>query len=394
MLKTIYGTMFYLVFMFGCSFGGELLFYDDFVSNVLKPEWVQEKDGNDAWHISNGFLINDANTTGGLDLNLSERGCFSVQCELKMTKSTIRYPGFNIIFREKGEKTYYSLHLKPFEEHEKAFYYIWKFENGLDRKEIGHIFLTELDLDFRFDKIHKFSVSFGCDQILRFYWDEKLVLNKPNIFVSPDRITFNGSVGGNLHINKIAIHKDALSSTAERKIIYDDDFSIIESLKLSTHKNNLEILNPEKTFVRRKEGKSVLIYYNFLTSGHDAVLLSKNIDVQKADFLSVRIKGNGTAHKLFIVIKDKSGEAHYLVSSSLRYKGWHELNIALDEFTKTLLPGEVSDSCWGGDGNGIIDFPIKQLTVGINDVPDHSIESGCVELNSFSFYNMAAGVEN
>jgi hypothetical protein len=361
----------------------EILFNDDFDSGKINPEWKKEKKSK--YQIKDGCLV--LVNGESIVLPLKERKPFIFTCTLKGTHVGFKYPGINISFIEQGEKGHYMLHLKPEGKREKAFYYIWEKEsNSKHRNVLGFSYFSKLGMKFHCDRFHKFAVSFSADQTLRFYWDEALILEKSNIFFCPDRIKIEGSQGINLYIDNVIIQEDK-SSKNKGSLVFESNFSDINSLVLSGHEN----YNEKQTIsgnevIPDAHQKSVRLKYDFKTKGHDAFMLSKNINVEKADYLSIKIKGNGSKHRIFFVLTDATGEKHYLACKSLRNTNWAVLDISLEEHLKPLLPGEVTGNSWGGDANQKIDFPITQIMVGINDIPDSFIGNGEFEVSEFQFW--------
>ena len=364
------------------AFSTEALLNDNFDTDNVNLKWKRNQQYG--WEIKDGCLFN-MGKGGSITLNLEEKGSWIFSCTVKEVQVRFQYPGIYISFIERGDDEYYTLHVKPSQQHEAAFYYIWKI-NSSSREVVGTSFFSKLGLNFNFNEVHKVSVSFGRDQVLRFYWDDKLVLEKSNIFFRPDTIKIAGSVVSDLYVDNVEV-KQETSSPQKGNLLFENDFSDIDTLLLSGHENYKEKKTIDGNEVAAGiNEKRVRLKYNFRTKGHDAFMLSKDINVKKANYLSVRIKGDGSKHKIFLVLTDASGENHYLLSSSLKYTDWSDFNICLAEYLKEPFPGEVTGNSWGGDGNQKIDFPITRITIGINDIPDSFIGHGEIEIGKFGFW--------
>ena len=92
----------------------------------------------------------------------------------------------------------------------------------------------------------------------------------------------------------------------------------------------------------------------------------------------MEVNGDGKGHALFVVAHDQSGENFYFPGPAITFSGWKRVAVKLD--FPTINPGERYASIWGGDGNQRPDFPLRGLTLGLNDSPDTARESGEIQI--------------
>lgn len=124
------------------------------------------------------------------------------------------------------------------------------------------------------------------------------------------------------------------------------------------------------------KNRAFILTYNFTSNEHDALFFELKQNLKSATELTAELYGDGKGHKLFIVIKDKSGESFYLAGPSVSFKGWKKIRIKF-KYPK-VNPGEKYASIWGGDGNQHVDFPLQGILIGLNDTPDTAINSGTI----------------
>ena len=134
---------------------------------------------------------------------------------------------------------------------------------------------------------------------------------------------------------------------------------------------------PKGNSVTDNEGIYTLKYY-FTTEKHDALFFDLDVPLKTAEEMTLQVNGDGKGHTLFVVVRDQSGESFYFTGPAIGFKGWKTLTIKF--IFPTINPGEKYASIWGGDGNQQVDFPLRGLTIGLNDTPDTAIDSGEIQI--------------
>ena len=134
---------------------------------------------------------------------------------------------------------------------------------------------------------------------------------------------------------------------------------------------------PQGNIVNGKDGTYTLVY-KFTTEKHDALFFDLDIPLENASELTAQVNGDGKGHTLFAVVRDKSGECFYFPGPVIKFNGWKNIRIKFN-YPK-INPGEKYASIWGGDGNQKPDFPLQGITLGLNDTPDSSTDSGRIQI--------------
>ena len=120
------------------------------------------------------------------------------------------------------------------------------------------------------------------------------------------------------------------------------------------------------------------IAYRFTTEKHDALFFDLDIPLETAEEMTLQVKGDGKGHSLFVVVRDQSGESFYFPGPVIGFTGWKTLKV---KFNYPIInPGEKYASIWGGDGNQQVNFPLRGITIGLNDTPDTAMDSGEIQL--------------
>ena len=111
---------------------------------------------------------------------------------------------------------------------------------------------------------------------------------------------------------------------------------------------------------------------------HDALFFDLDIPLETAEEMTLQVKGDGKGHTLFVVVRDQSGENFYFPGPVIGFTGWKTLKV---KFNYPIInPGEKYASIWGGDGNQQVNFPLRGITIGLNDTPDTAVDSGEIQL--------------
>lgn len=99
-----------------------------------------------------------------------------------------------------------------------------------------------------------------------------------------------------------------------------------------------------------------VLTYNFAGGGNyvDAIL---NIDIKQADALVFRVK-SGQRQRILIRIADRSGQTNQWVRPYRDVHHWQTLRVNLTH---------GAPAHWGGKNNGLVDFPITSVAIGVNN---------------------------
>lgn len=147
-----------------------------------------------------------------------------------------------------------------------------------------------------------------------------------------------------------------------------------QPVNLAAHVGEKPAPPPDGCRVENRNGK-IILDYAFTTDRHDAVMFDLVHEIPVAENLSLRLTG-GKGHELFLVLYDRSGEAHYAKLTAIRDDGPRDYSFQLSKLMPAIKPYNVYASKWGGDGNQELDLPVKRITIGINDIPDTAQERG------------------
>ena len=134
-----------------------------------------------------------------------------------------------------------------------------------------------------------------------------------------------------------------------------------------------------------KTAEGIMLKYVFPTVKHDALMFDFDVDIPEFSHFSLTMDGDKSKHAMFVVFEDVNKESHYAIlgkSSQLTKLGSrsYSLDKVLPYFHK-----QVHSFRWGGDKNQKIDFPIKKVTLGINDYPDTFIGNGQIVFKDITF---------
>jgi len=170
---------------------------------------------------------------------------------------------------------------------------------------------------------------------------------------------------------------EAVKPDKPGKEVYSLSFDDPKSWKLEAHVNEVPAGVPEGVKMESDakymcDGKPGLrLNYSFPTKKHDAVMLTSDVSIPGGTWLGLNVYGDGSKHELFVVLTDKSGEAHYLPIGPVDWQGWKTVYKSLAALCKGP-PNKwyVTSNHWGGDKTQTLEFPITRITVGLNDKPD------------------------
>ncbi len=159
------------------------------------------------------------------------------------------------------------------------------------------------------------------------------------------------------------------------------EFKDVNPVNPAAHVGEKPAPPPEGCKVENRNGKFVIDYV-FTTPQHDAFMFDLAKDIPVCENISFTVSGEGKGHELFIVLYDAGGEAHFAALGALPESGKKTFNLRLGKLLPKVEPFERYASKWGGDGNQTVDLPVKKITLGINDVPDTSMDRGQIVIEN------------
>ena len=147
----------------------------------------------------------------------------------------------------------------------------------------------------------------------------------------------------------------------------------VQPVRIRAHIAEKPSAPPPGNSVSCKNGVYTLTY-RFTTEKHDALFFDLDLPLEEASELTAQVNGDGKGHTLFAVVRDRSGQCFYFPGPAITFKGWKNIRIKF-KYPK-INPGEKYASIWGGDGSQQTGFPLRGITLGLNDTPDTSTDSG------------------
>ena len=145
-----------------------------------------------------------------------------------------------------------------------------------------------------------------------------------------------------------------------------------------------KVLPPTPGNAVSSENGKITVSYSFGSNKHDAVFFDLLREAAGFERLSLDITGDGSGHRLALVLTDASGESHLVFLTHIKHRGKQHFDFDLSKLLPSLKPHEISAAKWGGDRNMKIDLPVKKLTFVLDDVPDGSMGSGTIILENIS----------
>lgn len=156
----------------------------------------------------------------------------------------------------------------------------------------------------------------------------------------------------------------AASAFADGRVI---DLAKVTNPVLSAHVDGKPAPAPEGTSVAVTE-EGVKLVCNFTSAGHDAAMFSFDVNEPAFSSLTMSYTVSDGRQVAFVVLTDANGESHCFKSGAVNSGQRQTRKLAIKE--KNDYPGEYFATRWGGDDNQRIDWPVKKITLGINDTPD------------------------
>ena len=89
-----------------------------------------------------------------------------------------------------------------------------------------------------------------------------------------------------------------------------------------------------------------------------------------------------------MVLKEKSGENHFINLGKIKWKEWKELTLSLTSFfipPPVIKKGRIRIHTttirhWGGNNNQFLESPLTEITIGVSDLFDKFKGKGVIYL--------------
>ena len=160
-------------------------------------------------------------------------------------------------------------------------------------------------------------------------------------------------------------------------LLFGEDFITVPPIRIQAHVAEKPASLPDGNSVTVEDGVYTLAYH-FTTEKHDALFFDLDVPLETAEELLLQVKGDGKGHTLFVVVRDQSGEKFFFPGPVIGFTDWKPIRIQFN--FPTITPGDKYASIWDGDGNQQPDFPLRGITIGLNDTPDTSKDSGEIQI--------------
>jgi hypothetical protein len=121
---------------------------------------------------------------------------------------------------------------------------------------------------------------------------------------------------------------------------------------------------------KKDEKYSGKLSYNFPTNQNDYIVLTKEVLLYgKPSKIGVWIYGDNSSHLISIRFTDKNDETYQTSYEEINWIGWKYVEFPINN---------SKSEHWGGDRNGIIDYPIKFTSLILDDFPDTFMGNGTI----------------
>ena len=117
----------------------------------------------------------------------------------------------------------------------------------------------------------------------------------------------------------------------------------------------------------------------------------------RCNSVTATIEGDASGHQAFMVLTDAGGEQHLFPlgaearSITMRKNrgavtngGEYVVNVPIA--IANPMPADYYAQRWGGDDNQRIDFSIRSITLGMNDLPDEAVAKGRIVFKKLVFF--------
>lgn len=128
--------------------------------------------------------------------------------------------------------------------------------------------------------------------------------------------------------------------------------------------------------------------YNFSGQGESALMIKKNVQVpvDKNSRIKLSLTSDGLRQRIFIVVKDRSGESFFCDGGRCFSKGNRTLIFPMKDFF--VKQEEIDGNVWGGDTNKTFDPPLTEIIVGVDNYPDGIVKEGLIETDVLEITGM------
>lgn len=192
------------------------------------------------------------------------------------------------------------------------------------------------------------------------------------------------SIAAMSRVALLAMTVASLSAAEEKMpIVFEDDFSNPAAWTVTAHRDatpagadGLGIRFGPSTSAQYEGRRPGRLHCAFPTSGEDAAMITRDVALPRGNMLTLTASGDESNHQLFAVFEDASGERHFFPVGGLFWKGWKTFSVQFDHLTRSPGKHVIEATHYGGDGNQVIDYPIRKLTLGLSDREDAFVGKG------------------
>gem|GEM_PF-6485884 len=323
---------------------GKAIFADKFDRVEIGEKW-KIKEGN--WAISEGALIN----TNGGTIVLSEpiRDDFTLECEARIARWNS--PWVYVLLGYADDNHYRFLELSSLEG------YFWLGERS------GEVTSEDVcgKIPFEKDIFHKARLE--CSgSTARFFWDGKYIAKyRYTQLLTPTLIGFMGNKNGaeyeikNVKIGNLVLSGGQTVATAPATDIANGELWLDTGHTSEKQSRHCKLTD-----------NSVWLDYNF-HSGRDyeGIFSRFTVKIGESDSVELEVNGDGSGNRLYLIIKDIGRESHFVGQATINWTGWKTIAFDYSDYTQPSPQNEVRAEHWEGDMNQKIDFPIKQMEIGV-----------------------------
>ncbi|MDD5482321.1 MAG: hypothetical protein PHP98_01525 [Kiritimatiellae bacterium] len=321
---------------------GKVILDEMFDRPEIGANWVV-KEGY--WTIKNGSLCN---TDGGVILAAKPmEGDFALECEVRVAKWNAQYPWVDIIVGYDDPENYMSLMFTPGE----RYYYLRATADAANQMSGGNI-------PFDQDVFHKVRLE-SRGLMVKFFWDGVYIRQHRFSQILPAMVGFMGNKSGaEYEIRAVRISEIQESGRQVGELTVNE---IMRAQAWEDAGNN----NVKRGRGCEEKDNAAWLEYDFKETGEYAgVFVRMPARIGNSEKVLMEIAGDGSANKAYLIARDAGDEEHLIGTVSLNWDGWRKISLNYEIFLKP--PGrEIYATHWGGDGNQTIDFPIKQIEVGV-----------------------------
>jgi len=359
----------------GAGAESKTLFYDAFDLKEMNASW-QVKDGK--WRIEDGYLTCDG--AGNIRLAMEFGGGWIFSCRIREREIAKGCSEISFLFRERPG-VYCSVMPRPegavsVRKGGDCIFWQWQ-ERSEPVKEVFNLPVEKVK--FKYNEWHAFKIVFTDDALLQIWWDNKLLKNAP-AELRPISAEICGSKYAALDIDEVKVVPYELP---ERETVFADEFQDLTAWKTACQRNGEEVADIAGNTLKPAADGWVCLNYEFGTDFEDSVYITRETNIGAGTVLSLDVDGDNSGHQLFAVLMDSDGESHFVLLPAITWQGRKTIrqNIA-GLANQPDAPGARSAIHWGGDGNQVLEYPIRAVTVGVSDKTDQFTGRGSIGLKN------------